>query len=67
MNKVNIMNYKICLYALFMLLSVFVLSGVNIEKIMKKGKVIEANILIITLSMALSYLVTNFVLSFLNI
>ena len=61
------MNYKICLYALFMLLSVFVLSGVNIEKIMKKGKVIEANILIITLSMALSYLVTNFVLSFLNI
>ena len=61
------MNYKIYLYAIFLFLSIFILSGVNFDRIMKKNKVIEAHLLVITLSMAMSYLVTNFVLSFLNL
>ena len=60
------MNYKIYLYAIFLFLSIFTLSGVNFEKIMKKNKVIEARLLIMVLSFALSYMLTNFVYDFLN-
>ena len=61
------MNYKIYLYALFLFLSIYILSGVNFNNIMKKNKTIEARLLVMTLSCALSYLLTNFVLAFLNL
>lgn len=61
------MNYKICLYALFVFLSIFILSGINFEKIMKSNKIIEAKLLVMVLSISLSYLLTNFVLDFLNL
>ena len=61
------MNYKIYLYAIFLFLSIYTYSGINIEKIMKKDKVIEARLLIMILSIATSYLITNFVTDFLNL
>ncbi len=67
MRMVNIMNYKIYLYAIFVFLSIFILSGINFEKFMKKNKVIEAKLLVMTLSCAMSYLLTNFVVDFLNL
>lgn len=63
----NIMNYKIYLYALFTLLGIYMLSGVNFEKFMRKNRNVEAWLLIFCLSIALSYLLTNFVVDFLNI
>lgn len=60
------MELKIYLYVFFTLFSVFVLSGVNFDPIIKKNKVIEARLLVLSLSMALSYLLTNFVLDFIN-
>lgn len=61
------MNYKIYLYALFIFLSIFIFSGVNFEKIMKKDKVIEARLLVICLSFSMGYILTNLVLDFLNL
>ncbi len=61
------MNYKIIVYALFLFLSIYVLSGINISKIMKQDKVVEARLLVMCLSVALSYLLTNFVFDFLNL
>lgn len=61
------MNYKIIFYGIFLLLSIYILSGVNFEKIMKKDKVIEAHLLVITLSVCMSYLLTNFVWDFLGL
>ncbi len=61
------MNYRIYVYALFFFLSIFMLSGINFEKFMRKNKVIEAKMLIMALSCALSYLLSNFVLDFLNL
>lgn len=61
------MNYKMYLYAIFLFLSIFVLSGINFNSIMRKNKVIEAKLLIMCLSIALSYLLTNFVVDFLNL
>lgn len=61
------MNYRIYVYALFFFLSIFMLSGINFEKFMRKNKVIEAKMLIMALSCAFSYLLSNFVLDFLNL
>lgn len=61
------MNYKVFLYAIFLFVSIFIFSGLNLEALMKKNKIIEMRLLIITLSIALSYLLTNFVCDFLNI
>ena len=61
------MNFKICIYGLFLLLSIFILSGININGIMKKGKEIEARLLVMTLAIMMSYLLTNFVWDFLGL
>ncbi len=58
---------KIVLYIIFAFISAFAISGINFNGIIKKGKVIEANVLVIILSLAMSYLLTNFVLGFLNL
>ncbi len=60
------MYYKKYLYAIFLFLSIFALSGVNFNAIMKKDKVIEARLLVMILSCSLSYLLTNFVVDFLR-
>ena len=61
------MNYKVYLYAIFLFVSIFTLSGINFEKIMKRGKILEARLLILVLSFALSYILTNFVYDFLSL
>lgn len=60
------MGVDIYLYVFFTLLSIFIFNGINWEKFMKRGKVIEAKLLVLVLSFALSYLLTNFVLAFIN-
>ncbi len=60
------MGIKVYLYVFFTLMSVFMLNGVNFNGIMKKGKVIEAKMLVLSLSFALSYLLTNFVMDFIS-
>lgn len=60
------MGIDIYLYVFFTLLSVFIFNGVHWEKFMKSGKVIEARLLVLTLSFGLSYLLTNFVLAFID-
>ena len=61
------MHYKIYIYVITVLLSTYTLSGVNFEKFIKKNKVIEARILVLLISFALSYLVTNFITDFLSL
>ncbi len=60
------MDIKVYLYVFFTMMSVFILNGVNFNGIMKKGKEIEAKLLVLVLSFALSYLLTNFVLDFIS-
>lgn len=61
------MNYKIIIYAVMILLSTFIVSGLNINGIFKKNKKVEANLFIISLIMIMSYLLTNFVFDFIEI
>ena len=60
------MSIKVYLYVFFTMLSIFVLNGVNFSAIMKKNKEIEAKLLVLSLSFALSYLLTNFVIDFVS-
>ena len=66
MRKVNIINYKIYFYAFFILLSAFALSGINFDKIIKKNRIIETKLLVLILSFSLGYILTNFVINFLE-
>ena len=60
------MDYKIVLYIVFTFVVAFALSGVNFNAIIKKDKLIEARVLVVILSLALGYLLTNFVVAFVN-
>lgn len=60
------MEIKVYLYVFFTLMSIFIFNGVNFSSIMKKNKVIEARLLVLSLSFALSYLLTNFVIDFVS-
>lgn len=60
------MELKVYLYVFFTFMSVFIFNGINFNLIMKKNKVIEAKLLVLLLSFALSYLLTNFVIDFIS-
>ncbi len=61
------MNYKAYIYIVTLLISIFALSGVNFDGFIKTNKAIEARILVMLLSFATSYLVTNFITDFINV
>lgn len=61
------MQIKLFLYIFFTFLSLFAFSGINYDGIIKKGKVIEARILVMVLSFSFGYLLTNFVIDFINL
>lgn len=60
------MELKVYLYVFFTFMSVFIFNGINFNLIMKKNKVIEAKLLVLSLSFVLSYLLTNFVIDFIS-
>ncbi len=60
------MGIKVYFYVFFTLMSIFIFNGVNFSAIMKKDRIIEAKLLVLSLSFALSYLLTNFVFDFIS-
>ena len=66
MKMVNIMNYKVYIYVVFVLISAFALSAVNFEKFIRKNKVLETRILVLILSFISGYLLTNFLVDFME-
>lgn len=61
------MDYRLILYIVFTFVAAFGLSGINYNAIIKKDKTIEARTLVVVLSLALGYLLTNFAIDFLNL
>ena len=61
------MNYKAYIYVISVLLSAYALSSVNYDGFIKKNKAIEARVLVILLSIALGYLITNFITDFIAV
>lgn len=63
----NIMNYKLLIYIFNIMLCMFSLSGIHFEKIIKKGRIWEARILVMIFALILAYLLTNFIFDFLSV
>lgn len=61
------MSLDFILYVIFFLMSAYIISGMHIEKLFKQGRIIHIWLFVLVLSMCVSYLATNFVLSFLNV
>ncbi len=61
------MEVNLLLYIFFTFVSAFGLSGINWNKVIKSGKVLEVKVLVMVLSFSFGYLLTNFVIDFLNI
>lgn len=60
------MSIKVYLYVFFTLMAIFIFNGVDFNRIMKQNKVVEAKLLVLSLSFALGYLLTNFVFDFIS-
>ncbi|MDE5539803.1 MAG: DUF1146 family protein [Bacilli bacterium] len=60
------MGIKVYLYVFFTLMSIFIFNGIDFNRFMKQNRVIEAKLLVLSLSFALSYLLTNFVMDFVS-
>ena len=60
------MSYKLIIYVLSVMCTTFALSGLNINSIFKKGHIAEANFFIIIAILAISELVSSFIINFLE-
>jgi len=61
------MNYTVILYIVFTFIAAYGISGINFNGFFKKDKEKEAKVLVILLSFALGYLLTQFVIQFLSL
>jgi|GEM_PF-1127983 len=59
------MNYKVYLYIICFMLSLYSISSIDFKRILKPDKDIESKLLILFLSLSIGYLVTNFIEEFL--
>lgn len=60
------MNYKMFIYFICVLVSVFVVSGMNINQLFKKNKLWEERIFVIIISLIMGYLLAEFLITFIN-
>ncbi|MBR2587637.1 MAG: DUF1146 domain-containing protein [Bacilli bacterium] len=58
---------KITLYLITLIISIWALESINITGIFKKDRYYQSRVLFIMISMALSYLVVNFIYDFLTL
>lgn len=60
-------SIKIGLYIINSFIAAYAISCINFNGIIKKDKSIEVRVLVIILSLSLSYLLTNFIVDFINL
>lgn len=61
------MIYKVIIYVLSVLISVFTINGLNFNNFFKPNHIWEARIFIIIISFIMGYLLGSFIIEFLNI
>ena len=59
--------YNLLLYVLVLIMVIWAMDGININHIFKKNKVFQARVFYIMIVFSITYLVTNFMISFTNI
>ncbi len=61
------MGIKLILYIIMLPCVIYSLDSININQFFKKNKVIQARILYIMISLALTYIIVNFINDFLEV
>lgn len=58
---------KLTVYFIVFIITLWAMSGINLNNLFKQGRIMEARILYLFFAMAISYLVTNFIYDFMSI
>lgn len=58
--------YNLLLYSIVFVIVIWTMDGININQIFKKNRIYQARVFYIMLTLSMTYLVTNFMLEFLN-
>ena len=58
--------YNLLLYVIVLIIVIWSIDGLNINHLFKKNHIYQARVLYIILVFSLTYLTSNFILSFLN-
>lgn len=58
--------YNLLLYTIVMILVIWTMDGININHIFKKNKIYQARVFYIMIVLSITYLVSNFLIEFLN-
>ena len=58
--------FKIMLYMVVFLFTIFVMEGLDLNKIFKQNRVLQARFIYIMIAVSLTYLTTNFLIDFFN-
>jgi len=58
--------YNLLLYVIVLILVIWTMDGININYIFKKNRIYQARVFYIMIIFSLTYLVTNFLIEFLN-
>jgi len=60
------MNIKTFLYIITLVISIYALDGINIKNVFKTNHIMQAKLIYLLTSIALSYLTTNFIYDFIT-
>ena len=58
--------YNLLLYSIILVIVIWTMDGININNIFKKNRIYQARIFYIMIIFSLTYLVSNFIIEFLN-
>ena len=58
--------YNLLLYSIILVIVIWAIDGVNINYIFKKNRIYQARVFYIMIIFSITYLVTNFIIDFIN-
>ena len=58
---------KIVIYSIVFIITIWSMEGLDLNKLFKQSRVLQARILYLFIAISISYLVTNFIYDFINI
>ena len=58
--------YNLLLYTIILVLVIWTMDGININNIFKKNRIYQARVFYIMIVFSITYLVTNFIIDFIN-
>ena len=58
--------YNLLLYVLVLIMVIWTMDGININRIFKTNKIFQARVFYIMIVFSVTYLVTNFIIEFTN-